>query len=159
MGGVTTDVIGDCPEIVNLANNVISEVANVANADILKKYLDCHKRLGTDASSISPCPHFLEDTAIKEKLWGAVKLAGPYKMSVLVDLLEGKELEMEHIFRIPLRRAKELKAEDPTLSISYFDSLVCMVEGMHFLYKKRKALGVAWSPTYVEAMLAPPTDP
>lgn len=121
MGGLTTDLICDDPGLSQLADEVLTECINVGNADISHQHT---LRTGL------PCPAelLMDMEAHKAKLWMGSRKVGAYRTSTVLDLLAGREMEMEYLFSEVLRRARCLGEVDPMLRYSKLEAVVLMVE-------------------------------
>ena len=91
-GGVTTDVLLDSGETENEIRALMAEVIAAARAQGLE--------LGDELIDFN-----VERT----------RPMGPYRTSSMIDFVEGREVEMDGIWREPLRRAKELGVPMPRL--------------------------------------------
>ncbi|MCH8473869.1 MAG: 2-dehydropantoate 2-reductase [Opitutales bacterium] len=99
-GGITTDRIMASPELVQLGQTLVSEIAFAAKA---RGYL-------------------LEENFL-QKQFNKTRSMGAYAPSSLLDYQAGKAVEVEPIFGIPLRRGEEAGVSLPTLRALYL--LLC----------------------------------
>ena len=100
-GGVAVDQVIEDPPLYDAAHEIIREVVAAGNAD-----LEAH---GVAARIDGPrIAHlFLTQTLGM----------GPYRPSTVIDYNEGRPLELDAIFRQPVRRASELSLPCPMMSM------------------------------------------
>ncbi len=97
-GGITTDRILADASLVSRAKKLMSELQ--------------------DASALEG--YTIEDTFL-QKQFEATQKMDAYRPSSLIDFLEGRDVELEAIFREPLRRAQRLGLEMPELERLYHE--------------------------------------
>lgn len=102
-GGIGTSTILGDDALAAIAERAMREVVATANAD-----LAAHRE-----------PHRLEADAVVERLFLQTRVIADYKTSMLIDYLEGRPLEVEAILGAPLRRARELGVDTPTIAALY----------------------------------------
>lgn len=102
-GGTGTSAILSDDALAAIAERAMREVVATANAD-----LAAHGE-----------PHHLDADAVVERMFAQTRAIADYKTSMLVDYLEGRPLEVEAILGAPLRRAKELGIDTPTIAALY----------------------------------------
>uniref|UniRef100_A0A7S0HVU6 2-dehydropantoate 2-reductase n=1 Tax=Hanusia phi TaxID=3032 RepID=A0A7S0HVU6_9CRYP len=110
MGGITTDIIVQDPDLRLLARNVMEDVVKVGNEDL-------------KASNISPEYRLNEETIAA--MFKRTDNMGPYRPSTMIDLVEGKQMEVEYMFGNPLERAKALQ-----MSCGYMETVISMIKGI-----------------------------
>mmetsp|Transcript_4252 Transcript_4252/g.6833 ORF Transcript_4252/g.6833 Transcript_4252/m.6833 type:complete len:470 (-) Transcript_4252:508-1917(-) len=131
---------------------------------------------GSIMNSVTPdiCGDLLDADLIVETLSQRTVNAGPYKTSTVLDLVEGRPMEMKHLFRVPLDRARELQKlqqqhmEDSVLRLdtggdgsnkhtamytqlihfAYLETILLMIDGIDRLSEKKKEKNIRWEPTY-----------
>ena len=128
MGGVAVDVVVRDPALVEIANRVITNTVYVANIDIQahvqaaqgasKEMNDSSAVTDTSAAGLgvadtytasNACesggsyPHLLDCEAVRAEVWRKSKGSGPYRTSAVIDLLEGRQLEMHSLFLAPIQ--------------------------------------------------------
>ncbi len=99
-GGVSTDVIMRDPGLRAAAEQAIREVVAAGDAD-----LEAH---GLEARL---------PAAIVSQMMTATDAMADYRPSTMIDFVEGRALEVDAIFGEPLRRARALGVETPTIDV------------------------------------------
>ena len=99
-GGLGTQAIMADPHLRSMAERAMREVIATGNADL--------------ASHGSPVR--LEPEAVVEQLFLATEGLLDYKTSMVIDFLQGRELEVEAILGEPCRRAAALGVSAPTMA-------------------------------------------
>lgn len=100
-GGVGTDRVIEDPALYDAAHQIIREVAAVGNAD-----LEAHGEAARiDGPGIAHL--FLTQTLGM----------GAYRPSTVIDYTEGRPLELDAIFRQPVRRASDLGLDCPMMAM------------------------------------------
>ncbi len=98
-GGITTDRIAADTGLRHAAGTIMEEVIAAGNAD-----LQAHaEEVRLDRAAVVDYMFYLTDSM------------EPYRPSLLLDFLEGREMEVEAIFGEPLRRAQALGVDTPQL--------------------------------------------
>lgn len=146
LGGVTIDIIRNDPLTMEVANRVITNTITVANIDIEHKYRSLH-----GSATEGECPFLLDMEGIRNDLLTKSKGAGPYKMSAVVDLVEGRPIEIDALFMAPVQRAKDLNI--PLEKYSSLQDVALMAVAVDSIAKKKQALGVKWTPAYIADMM------
>ena len=98
-GGITTDRVMVDPPLRALAERAMQEVVAAGNADLA--FHDSDARIDGDA--------------LIERMFALTSTMGAYRPSTLIDFLEGRPLEVDAMFREPLRRARGLGVEVPAV--------------------------------------------
>ena len=110
-GGITTDrVMGD-PALRAAARATMEDVVAAGNADL--------EAAGATARIDGP--------ALIERMLALTETMGPYRPSTMIDFVEGRPMEVEAMFAAPLRRARVLGLEVP--SVALLAALVRALEG------------------------------
>ena len=108
MGGIPVDKIVQDPDMRALAHKLMNEVITAANMD---------------ADSLGIAPEFkLDREDIVQRMFALTDTMGDYKPSTMVDLVEGRKMEVEYLFEKPLQCAHQLPGDFP-----HMESLVTMV--------------------------------
>lgn len=141
MGGITVDIIDQDPSLHSLADMIMKETMEVAQVDVYHQYVAKTKDPVPRNMFISPFP---EVSALNTKLWLGTSQLGPYKTSTVLDLVENRDIEVEHLFTYPLQRAHFLVQHYPDLHFSHLESIVMMVEGIQRLQKSKRSNGESW---------------
>jgi 2-dehydropantoate 2-reductase len=102
-GGVGTRTVLEDDALADVAERAMREVVAVANAD-----LAAHGE-----------PHRLDPQLVVERMFAQTRVIADYRTSMLIDYLEGRPLEVEAILGAPLRRARELGVDTPTIAALY----------------------------------------
>lgn len=102
-GGIGTQTILADPELRATAERAMREVIAAGNADL-------HAR-SSDAS--------LEGTEVVPRMFALTATMGDYRTSMVIDYVLGRALEVEAILGNPVRRARELAVETPTMAALY----------------------------------------
>ncbi len=102
-GGVGTRTILGDDALSEVAERAMREVVIAANAD-----LAAHGE-----------PYRLDPEIVVERMFAQTRVIADYKTSMLIDYLEGRPLEVEAILGAPLRRARELGVDTPTIAALY----------------------------------------
>jgi 2-dehydropantoate 2-reductase len=105
-GGIGTQTIVSDPELRATAETAMREVITVGNADL--------EALGSAAR--------LDAAEILSRMFALTETMGDYRTSMVIDYVLGRELEVEAILGNPVRRARELGVETPTMAA--LDALV-----------------------------------
>lgn len=106
LGGVTTDIIANDPDLRFMADNIMIDTISLANEDMRLKH--CEDIAPLAPHRVAPVLSLLDFEKVRSYCWGLTDRMGPYKPSTLLDLINGADLELEYIFRLPLQRAKEI---------------------------------------------------
>jgi 2-dehydropantoate 2-reductase len=106
LGGVTTDVIANDPDLRFLADMIMIDTISLANEDMRLKHCEDVALVAPDR--VAPVLSVLDSKKVRSYCWGLTDRMGPYKPSTLLDLISGADLELEYIFRLPLQRAREI---------------------------------------------------
>lgn len=109
LGGVPVDKIVQDANTRALAHKIMGEVITAANLD--------GKAMGIDEEFL------LDGEDIIQRMFALTDTMGDYRPSTMVDLVEGRQMEIEYLFENPLHRAHTLPSEFPHL-----ESLVTMVK-------------------------------
>jgi 2-dehydropantoate 2-reductase len=100
-GGITTDrVLGD-PALRAVAERAMAEVVAAGNADL----------------AAHGARERIESAALIERMFALTSTMGAYRPSTLIDFLEGRPLEVDAMFREPLRRARNLEVPTPAIEM------------------------------------------
>jgi 2-dehydropantoate 2-reductase len=102
-GGIGTQTIVADAELRAIAETAMREVIAAGNAD-----LEAH------ASTAR-----LDAAEIVSRMFALTETMGDYRTSMVIDYVLGRELEVEAILGNPVRRARELGAETPTMAALY----------------------------------------
>lgn len=157
LGGVTTDVIANDPDLRFLADKIMKDTISLANEDIIIRA----KSNKTYTPNVE-IP-WLNADQIMPYCWNLTHSMGPYKPSTVLDLIGGNEMELEYIFLNPLKRAKEISGnrrllygrdfhgdEDTVLSdYPHLETVVRQVSAMGRIAAERKKRNLEWSPTFI----------
>jgi 2-dehydropantoate 2-reductase len=106
LGGVTTDIIANDPDLRFLADKIMIDTISLANEDMRLRHCEVLALLAPDR--VAPVLSVLDSEKVRAYCWGLTDRVGPYKPSTLLDLISGADLELEYIFRLPLERAREI---------------------------------------------------
>eukprot|EP01031_Cornospumella_fuschlensis_P031471 gene31471-38039_t len=156
MGGLTTDVIVEDAGLAQLADDIITESIHVANADISRRFRqrqqgkdnDNNRTINIAVKEQGPPSSQLIDVEVhRQRLWLAGRTVGKYKASTVLDLVEGKELEMRYMYSEVLRRAQLASESQSSLQYSRLAAVLQMVEAMGRIASKKKELGIGTVPT------------
>lgn len=109
-GGVTTDRVLADPDLRAVAERVMTEVILAGNAD-----LEAHG-----------LPERIDAELMIERMFAQTATMGAYRPSTMIDYLEGRPLEVDAIFREPVRRARALGVDVPTL-----EAIAALVEALN----------------------------
>lgn len=99
-GGIGTATITGDPGLRAVAEQAMREVVAAANADLASR--------GSAAR--------LDAAVIVPRLFAQTATMGDYRTSMVIDYVLGNELESDAILGAPLRRARELGLETPTMA-------------------------------------------
>lgn len=102
-GGIGTQAIVGDSELRSTAERAMHEVIAVANADLAA--------LGSAAR--------LDAAEVVTRMFALTGTMGDYRTSMVIDYVLGRELEVEAILGNPVRRARELAIEAPTMAALY----------------------------------------
>jgi 2-dehydropantoate 2-reductase len=102
-GGIGTQTILRDRELRTTAETVMREVVAAGNADL------------TAANSTSR----LDVDEVVARMFSLTETMGDYRTSMVIDYVNGAELEVESILGNPVRRARELSVPVPTMSALY----------------------------------------
>lgn len=102
-GGIGTQSIVADPELRATAETAMREVITAGNADLVA--------LGSDAR--------LDAAEIVSRMFALTETMGDYRTSMVIDYVFARELEVEAILGNPVRRARELGVETPTMGALY----------------------------------------
>ncbi len=102
-GGIGTKTILGDPELRRTAERAMREVVMAGNADLAAHESDSR----------------LDEEEVVSRMFGLTETMGDYRTSMVIDYLHGNELEVESILGNPVRRARELGIEVPTMSTLY----------------------------------------
>ena len=114
MGGITTDLIIGDPDLRELAERIMFETIQIANADLARFHgKDGFVPLGEKEM---------------ESLLSITETLGPYKTSTMLDLVNRRSMEVKYLFRDPFERANRLGVHSPHLhtivnQISFYQRL------------------------------------
>ena len=100
-GGVGTEGVLASDELREAARALMREVVTVGNAELADQ--------GDGA--------VIDGDALIERIFALTETMGDYQPSTLIDFLEGRPLEIDAIFREPLRRAQALGVQAPRLEL------------------------------------------
>ena len=114
MGGITVDKIVTDPGLRRLAHLVMDETIAAANAD-----LAFH---GFDES------FFLGD-AEKKQMFDLSDGMGPYRTSTMIDFVEKRPMEVQYLFKEPVKKASALGVPVPHL-----ETIVMQIEALQRFY-------------------------
>ena len=106
LGGVTTDIVANDPDLRFLADKIMTDTISLANEDMRLRHCEDLALLAPD--KVPPLLSHLDSEKVRSYCWGLTDRMGPYKPSTLLDLIKGADLELEYIFRLPLQRAREI---------------------------------------------------
>jgi 2-dehydropantoate 2-reductase len=147
LGGITTQVIANDPNLRRLANSILTETIDLANADLAN-----HPSARPSHSSRPSPQKLIDKEAVVEHCWRLTDTMGPYVTSTVLDLVAGNMLETEHIFDEPLRRARHLTELGVGGPYPAVEHVVQLVHAVSNIAEEKKRLGIAWVPTHL-----PPT--
>lgn len=102
-GGIGTQTILADPELHVTAETAMREVISAGNADLAAA--------GSTAR--------LDPGEIVPRMFALTETMGDYRTSMVIDYVLGRELESEAILGNPVRRARELGVETPTMAALY----------------------------------------
>lgn len=161
-GGVSTDIIAKDFNLRSLANSLMDETISLANKDLHYAYSSKLQSLALneDNTSSEPKPVLkqINKDELMKYLWELTDNMGPYKTSTLIDLLSGKDLEVEYLFNKPYQRALALSSSS---AISQCVSVSCqwphiehLVHQIIFiqrlaLLKRNRGDTPVWNPTEI----------
>ena len=92
-GGVSTEVIMQDVELRSLAEKIMREVIEIANADLMNT---------TGQSTLRLEPQIINELMTMTETMVA------YRPSTMIDFVEGREMEIDAIFQVPLERGLAL---------------------------------------------------
>jgi len=95
-GGVSTEVIMQEPHLRSLAEKIMREVIEIGNADLVNS-------MGEFAPQL--------DNRVVDELMTMTDTMIDYKPSTMIDFVEGREMEIDAIFQVPLTRGLMLGVE------------------------------------------------
>lgn len=102
-GGIgTARILGD-GELSRVAEQAMREVVAAGNADM--------ESLGSAAR--------LDTEDVVARMFAQTRTMGDYRTSMMIDYVEGRPLEVEAILGNPVRRARELGVDTPTMDTLY----------------------------------------
>jgi 2-dehydropantoate 2-reductase len=102
-GGIGTQTITRDPELRATAERAMREVVVAGNADL--------------ASAGSPAR--LDADEVVQRMFALTDTMGDYRTSLVIDYVQGGELEVETILGNPVRRARQLGVAVPTVETLY----------------------------------------
>ena len=102
-GGIGTAAITADGPLRATAERAMREVVTAANADLVAR--------GSDAR--------LDETEVLGRMFALTDSMGDYHTSMAIDYVLGRELEVEAILGEPLRRARDLGVDVPTIAALY----------------------------------------
>ena len=138
MGGITSDVIIKDASLQDILKRMIEEIVLIANRDIRTHYTG-DKSIDLVLLDANKILTILANTANAN--------SKPYKMSLLVDLMEGRPLELDSLFYNPIERAKKLQCKYEEYAT--LQTIISMVSSMSRLVQDKKSRGVSWYPTCI----------
>ena len=100
-GGVTTDIVMGDTELRASADGLMRELCAAGNADLEAHHVTA--RLDADE--------------VVDSMMTRTDSMAAYRPSTMIDFLEGREMEIDAIFKAPLRRASELSVPTPLLAM------------------------------------------
>ena len=151
LGGVTTDIIARDPDLRFLADQIIKDTVSLANEDM---------RLSTTTAP----PDLLDVDLVRQHCWSLTDGMGPYKPSTVLDLIGGRDLELEYIFLMPLKRAREItisrkqrssaectsaESDNAMSDWPHVETVVRMICAIARMAATKRENQVPWTPTYV----------
>lgn len=110
-GGVSVDVIARDPDLRNYADLVMRDVISLANEEL---------------HAVQYPGDLFNVDEVRERMWRLTDNAGPYKTSILLDLVNSRDLEVEYIFSRVLDRSRRYSAGGPN-KWPYLESLCLQV--------------------------------
>ena len=139
LGGVTTQVIANDPHLRRLADRVMTETIDLANADLSNHH------------SIHPNSNLklIDKEATMLNCWHLTDTMGPYVTSTVLDLVAGNMLETEYIFDEPLRQARRLTQLGLGGPYPGVEHVVELVHAISNIAEEKKRLGILWVPTHL----------
>lgn len=141
MSGLSVDVIANDPNLRQIADAVMTDTINLANAHILFVHNSQEK---------DGLPTLLNVEETKKYCWHLSDTMGPYKSSTVLDLVNGNRLEMEYLFRRPLQIATEMHNYQGNLtSWSHLETIIRQVLFVESIARKRQEQGKKWIPTEI----------
>ncbi|MGK2964297.1 MAG: ketopantoate reductase C-terminal domain-containing protein, partial [Tepidiformaceae bacterium] len=102
-GGIGTARILADGELSRVAEQAMREVVAAGNADM--------ESLGSAAR--------LDTEDVVARMFAQTRTMGDYRTSMMIDYVEGRPLEVEAILGNPVRRARELGVDTPTMDTLY----------------------------------------
>jgi 2-dehydropantoate 2-reductase len=161
LGGVTTDVIANDPDLRFLADKIMKDTISLANEDILKAN-EILTTVAVKSSAALPI-NLLDADQVMPYCWNLTHSMGPYKPSTVLDLIGGKEMELEYIFLNPLKRAQQISQarrssiegshdsdEDTGMSDwPHLETVVRQVSAMGRIAAEKRKRNIEWSPTFI----------
>lgn len=164
LGGVTTDIIANDPDLRFMADNIMIDTISLANEDMRLKYREDIALLAPHR--VAPLLSLLDSEKVRSYCWGLTDRMGPYKPSTLLDLINGADLELEYIFRLPLQRAREiselrrsladgshaLTGVDITTDWPHLENVVRQVCAIARIAADKRRRGEKWVPINVLAL-------
>lgn len=102
-GGIGTQTILGDPELRATAERAMREVVAAGNADLAA--------INSDAR--------LDAEEVVQRMFALTGTMGDYRTSMVIDYVQGNELEVETILGNPVRRARELSVSVPTIETLY----------------------------------------
>lgn len=161
LGGVTTDVIANDPDLRFLADKIMKDTISLANEDII----EANEILTAKAGKSSTAQHIslLDANQVMPYCWNLTHSMGPYKPSTVLDLVGGNEMELEYMFLTPLKRAQQISQarrspikgshnsdEDTGMSDwPHLETVVRQVSAMGRIAAEKKKRNMEWSPTFI----------
>lgn len=102
-GGIGTQTIVGDPELRGIAERAMQDVVLAGNADLAAA--------GSDVR--------LDEEEVIARMFSLTDTMGDYRTSMVIDYLNGNELEVEAILGNPVRRARDLNVPVPTMAALY----------------------------------------
>ena len=149
MGGLSTDVICNDPDLRVIADNIMTDVINLANSHITAVF-NCNKSNSSsifygEFHMIRNEVKLLDMTEIKESFWKITDSIGPYKTSTVLDLICGNEMELEYLFIKPLEVAKQLTNDyNGQTSWPHLETVIRKVLAIDRIAKLKRSKGISW---------------
>jgi 2-dehydropantoate 2-reductase len=161
LGGVTTDVIANDPDLGFLADKIMKDTISLANEDILQINEILTSKAGK--SSTAQSINLLDADQVMPYCWNLTHSMGPYKPSTVLDLIGGNQMELEYMFLNPLKRAQQISRarrssiegshnSDEDTGISdwpHLETVVRQVSAMGRIAAEKRKRSIEWSPTFI----------
>jgi 2-dehydropantoate 2-reductase len=140
LGGVSMDVIANDPDLRAMADGILREVIHLANTDIEAHAIST----GKPAAPLDP-----EET--RSNMWHLTDRMGAYKTSILLDLVNGRDMEVEYLFNKPYAKALQhsrVSADDDVSACKWplFENLVRTIRSIQRLAEAKRKEGKLWVP-------------